>query len=771
MTDRKMQIPHRDQPAQRQTTYDEHRAFWGPELESAMIATAGSYNGLAEQAQHALSHTCAQDDLQRFWGSNFPEQASSKSYEDFLRTIVEPVPVLIPAAQRDFSRTCSFSFPLCEGEGWQSPRAAGSPGKAPVGPSGTKQVGQGRFNMQAAKRAYKRACRRAEVSAAGGTWYRGRWMTRSDLDSRYVSSAHIRHFSQAVARHSFGGSKIKHLSLLSWNAGGLATHTWDGLQNWLATQQIQICCIQETWWPLQSDWSNGCYHILHHGTGRSGGLMTMIHSKLASKECIRSGTLANGRVQHTRIYDPKGGLDIINVYQKVWSHATAEAVRAERRKVWDAIAECLDRIPARNQVVMVGDMNVQLPSTYGITGTSVTAHKYRDVRDEADLIAVLRQHGLQAINTFHDKRHRTYSHAGVFSQLDYVFAKGSQITGLSKQAHGLHDFPLIAASGEGSHVPIRAQIPKNWRIWKYGQGPSRGPNHKAAMSFLQQNPDILASHVHQALRQPLSNLADIDQALWDAQQAATSTVAVTADVSQRPWQDLDLRGVLRRAWDHLRQARVQRDKRLGSLFTAWRHAAQFLRLIKTTRKMCRRLRRQKLLAILNNLQHASHTQEMAGIFKIVDKIAPKRNRQRPQFRNSQGGILDISEEATANATFMQQLYSTAGPEPLPQAGVVNNPLSQQDILDNLRMIPTKKAGPAHMAFNMVYKAGAEILAPVLHNFRQDWWKGGRPYVPQAWKDAWMILLPKPGRQCKGPADMRPIGLSHPIGKAILRALR
>ena len=35
----------------------------------------------------------------------------------------------------------------------------------------------------------------------------------------------------------------------------------------------------------------------------------------------------------------------------------------------------------------------------------------------------------------------------------------------------------------------------------------------------------------------------------------------------------------------------------------------------------------------------------------------------------------------------------------------------------------------------------------------------------------MILLPKPGRPRQSPADMRLIGLSHPIGKAILRALR
>ena len=100
-----------------------------------------------------------------------------------------------------------------------------------------------------------------------------------------------------------------------------------------------------------------------------------------------------------------------------------------------------------------------------------------------------------------------------------------------------------------------------------------------------------------------------------------------------------------------------------------------------------------------------------------------------------------------------------------------NPLTQQDILESLKAIPCKKAGPAHIAHNVAYRVGAETLAPVLHGFLQDWWSGGRPYIPQAWKDAWLILIPKPGRPCKGPGDMRPIGLSHPIGKAILRALR
>ena len=416
-----------------------------------------------------------------------------------------------------------------------------------------------------------------------------------------------------------------------------------------------------------------------------------------------------------------------------------------------------------------GDMNVQLPFIPGITGTSVPRHTYRDYRDEAELISILRQHGLIAINTFHDKHHHTYCHAGVKSQLD--FARASQATGLSKKAHGLHDCPMNAARGEGAHVPISAQIPRQWRVWTYGAEQVRGPSYKAARLFLQQNQSALLTHVQQALQEPVTSIDQLDQAMTMAQQAATMDMPHAVSRYIRPWQDGDLRGILRKAWDHLRQARSNHTRKLGPMFQAWRHAAQFLKLIKATRKICRSLRRQKLLAILNDVQNASHTQDMASIFKIVDRIAPKRNRMRPQFRNHKGAVLDVQEEASANAKFMQNLYSSSRQDHYTPPSAHDNPISQQDVLESLRAIPCKKAGPVHLAHNVVYRAGAEILAPVIHGFLQDWWSGGRPYIPQAWKDAWLILIPKPGRLCKGPGDMRPIGLSHPIGKAVLRALR
>ena len=193
--------------------------------------------------------------------------------------------------------------------------------------------------------------------------------------------------------------------------------------------------------------------------------MTMIHHKFADKGQIRSGTMANGRIQHTRIYDPDGGVDIINVYQRVWAHDAVAEVTAQRKTVWNALNKCLDGIPARNQVLLCGDFNTQLPHCRGVTGTAVMNTKYRDARDEHELLDILRLHGLVAANTFHDAKHYTYCGPGSRSQLDYLFMRSNQATGLSKQTRGLHNFPMLAARGTGYHVPLLAHVPRKWRVY------------------------------------------------------------------------------------------------------------------------------------------------------------------------------------------------------------------------------------------------------------------------------------------------------------------
>ena len=122
-----------------------------------------------------------------------------------------------------------------------------------------------------------------------------------------------------------------------------------------------------------------------------------------------------------------------------------DSVKSQRKAVWNALAKCLDSIPARNQVLVCGDMNTQLPYTLGITGKAVMKPQYRDSRDEFELLDILRSHGLVAVNTYHDPKSFTYSGAGSRTQLDYIFMSSNQAVGLSKSAVGLHNFPLLAA--------------------------------------------------------------------------------------------------------------------------------------------------------------------------------------------------------------------------------------------------------------------------------------------------------------------------------------
>ena len=75
-----------------------------------------------------------------------------------------------------------------------------------------------------------------------------------------------------------------------------------------ATASVQFCCIQETHLPMVQDWNNGRYHV----SGR-------------------------WRIQHTRMYSSEGGIDIINIYQKVWLHGPVDPLTTQRKAAWHAL--------------------------------------------------------------------------------------------------------------------------------------------------------------------------------------------------------------------------------------------------------------------------------------------------------------------------------------------------------------------------------------------------------------------------------------------------
>ena len=729
---------------------------------------------------------CLMHELNDFW--QFSPSDFSTNFQDFQRALrlqqhecpaergQEPVPVPSPAAQeRDFSQHDN-SF-LCGGEGWRSSRAAWSL-RQPQSKNNqqTNHVNPGRDQFKTVKRAYRRACKRANAAAAGGTWYKGQWMTARALRSQYVTDIPRQAPLRREGRQRSAG--YKHYNFMSWNAGGLATNTWDALQNWLAEHSVDICCIQETHWPMTQEWCNSNYHIFHHGQGRAGGLMTLVRTTVAAKNHIRSGSLANGRIQHTRILHQHGGIDIVNVYQKVWSHGDVSSLMSQRLTVWTALTKCLDGLPARNQVIVAGDMNTQLTQHTKVTGPAVPKRAYRDSRDEHELLDIMRVKNMVAINTFRVADPYTFVGPSSKTQIDYIIMRNTQAVGHSKEAHGLHEFPLLVARGEGYHVPLWARLPSRWRVWRYGPSTSsmRGPSKDEMASYVQQHSAFVSSQIADAIGhgsgcEAPATLEDLDGVMMQVQSQLQSIVPNSSMLKPKPWQDETLRGTLSTAWRHLHQARAEKGKGLRSLFSAWRHACQFLRLIASTRKHCRRLRRARLLSFLEDAQEQANKHNIHGVFKVVNKLAP-RNLQRPQIRHADGTLMDAEQESQATAAYLQEVYQDSSKSSFPtdlQADGI--PFTCEELQGSMSAIPARKAGPRHLACNVFYKHSAACVAPVLYGFLQRWWAGGIPYVPQPFKDAWLTMLPKPGRVCKSPSDLRPIGLSHPLGKSILRVLR
>ena len=269
-------------------------------------------------------------------------------------------------------------------------------------------------------------------------------------------------------------------------------------------------------------------------------------------------------------------------------------------------------------------------------------------------------------------------------------------------------------------------------------------------SYVQQHSAFVCSQIDSAIGhgsgcEAPTTLDDLDGAMMQVQSQLQSIVPSSSVLKPKPWQDETLRGTLSTAWRHLRQARAETGNGLRSLFNAWRHAHQFLKLITSTRKHCRRLRRARLLSFLDEAQEQANMHNIHGVFKVINKLAP-RNLQRPQIRHTDGTLMDAEQESQATAAYLQEVYQDNSrpsfPTDLQAAGV---PFTCEELRESISAIPARKAGPRHLACNVFYKHSAASVAPILYGFLQQWWDGGIPYVPQPFKDAWLTMLRKPGR--------------------------
>ena len=242
----------------------------------------------------------------------------------------------------------------------------------------------GAASSRAGKRSFRRACARAQSSQQGGTWYRGRWLTTSDLRAvplRRISQASGHSRSRTTPRGSAAravscGASGTRLHVLTWNCGGLSTGLLDELLLYLQERapHINIICLQETHWKHESEWLTqrwACIHS-HDPKHTYAGVLTLISRQLVSSEDIRTISHLPGRMLQVRF--PVAGVhaDIFNCYQLPWTTrgGSKQQLLDRRARFWSTLEKAVGLTPTRNFLCVMGDFNAQLVPEAGRVGTA-----------------------------------------------------------------------------------------------------------------------------------------------------------------------------------------------------------------------------------------------------------------------------------------------------------------------------------------------------------------------------------------------------------------
>ena len=127
-----------------------------------------------------------------------------------------------------------------------------------------------------------------------------------------------------------------------------------------------------------------------------------------------------------------------------------------------------------------------------------------------------------------------------------------------------------------------------------------------------------------------------------------------------------------------------------------------------------------------------------------------------------------AQETQALQEYWQGIYCSQHPRP-------PEPLSKyelpREMLEKaLATLPQHKALPEHYAPSLAWKlAAASISALAERTILQDW-RLDQFWIPPEWRHAWLCLILKPNKTGRRAEEYRPIGLTDPVGKAVLGAV-
>ena len=631
------------------------------------------------------------------------------------------------------------------------------------------------------KRSLHRAQRRAQ--AHGMTWYRGQCMTPNDflrMGMKPIPTDLPPPRPSAIAHcHSHNAPK-KRLLCAAWNGGGLAIHRLDELKHWLHVQRIQVAVISETRWSFQSTWSDNVWHHIHSAdpSNRGSGVLILVVKSLCNAADLRWNELIPGRFVHVRLMMPTRNIDILGCYQHVYTRANS--CLHSREQFWKALDSLLMQIPNRNTLALLGDMNCSLPPSNGICGTA--SFRWRDQLvpgtthpDANRFLSILKQHGLVALNTWDSSQGPSFASQGGVSRIDYFCTRKQFADGKARTTQYLWDAPFMPLAKTG-HAVLIGHIAMYWiptTSQQFGLTPHQkmqGRLAKMAQSDVWQQyvatigPE-LCSHFTLALTSEADDLLHIhEHALASFSRFFPATSKATCP---SPWQ---LNPVTTNKWTHRKMLTQIQGHSMSAFFRAWFHVCRFMTLNRQHRRFAHHLRRLKFEELLQEACKAATKHDTHRLFDLINRHSPKAPKRRLQLRNDQGHLITPSEERSLLIAFVRDTWR-GDPLPMPAPGPPTGvPFTIQDLVAALKLIPTGKAVAAPCAPGPTWNSTADMIAPVLYAILNRWWSHDIPWIPASWRSGWLQLIPKPNKPPVRPANLRPLAMMCPLGKAVMGLL-
>ena len=655
--------------------------------------------------------------------------------------------------------------------------------------------------LQVRKRAFRRAQRRALQSQQGGTYYRGRWMTLASLQAR-GQRAQAPHVLQASSRDHPRRSRTSgaRIQVATINVGGFDTTTFDIFQTWLNSECVHdIVCVQEIHFGLgktSQEWTSGNWHVVTSvASKRHAGVAFFIRATKWPVEHLRFREIVPGRLLQVRLQQDQHHIDLLGVYQFVRANVQTDgdSSLAQRASIWKALGDCINGLPARNAVIMLGDFNCSLRPNSGTAGSSVyqSATKHAD-QDEFQTI--LRQCRLCALNTWSGTAEAqiTCKAPGFSSHIDFIVVRTLHADRLARAATPDANVNFSPWRSGTVHHLVQASLPI-FPGWRRPQATIKPKFDREALRLSVKRNDGTCIQLCNRFSATLSRQPSLDPEAANSVLLSLCQELYPANSPKqclRPWQQprvaegvaslMDLRHKIRRlplnaalicVPGYVELPKPARKHLTRQIFSAFVHSLKLLRLTRELRQRGKQARADKLHDLMSQMESASLANDFYALYHCIRQIAPKQVRRRVQIRSSEGKILGPAAEHESIVKHYTVLFAPHAPFRNPAAPQLVVDITADKLLRKFINIKSTISVPPGCAPAAAWKAVKDEASVWLSNCMRKRLCESNADVPRIWSDCWLSLVPKPHKRTQQPGDLRPLGIQEITGKVAISAIK